>query len=168
MALHRILVPVDFSHCSEVALELAVTLAKGLGASIDVLHVWQTPDYVAPEMLAPPGSEQPLSFGAAAKNQARRRLEQLAQAKGTGGVTIGELLEFGDAYATILERAEHGYDIIVMGTHGRSGFRRLAMGSLAEKVVRSSPCPVLTVPEQTTPEAAVEEAAKLKPKQSHR
>ena len=131
--IHKILVPVDFSSCSKHALERAVELAERyFGASIDVLHVWE-----------PPRSFETTPM----RVEALRGMEALlAEHEANGIVKFTRLHESGDALPTILEVARRGkYDLIVMGTHGRGAVAHMLMGSVAERVVRTAPCPVLTV-----------------------
>lgn len=156
--IRRILVPVDFSECSRVALEDAAALAERVGASIDVLHVWDTPRYVGPEFLIREPGETGNPLEEAALNQAETEMDEFL-----AGFPRRERLrirfESGKAYETIVKLAtdEH-YDVIVMGTHGRSGLTHLFTGSVAEKVVRTAPCPVMTIrrPDTTREEASTE------------
>ena len=132
LAIGRILVPVDFSDCSLAALDHAASLAQRFGASIHVLHVWDHRDQTLAHFAQTGAGE--------AMDSVLGDLEQ----HGVGGVR-GRLAS-GDPSETIIQiaREEH-YDLIVMGTHGHSGLVHLLHGSVAEKVVRRAPCPVLTV-----------------------
>jgi nucleotide-binding universal stress UspA family protein len=144
--LSRILVPVDFSECSRAALEHASVLAKSFDATIDLLYVWEAPAFIAPEaMVGAAGTTQTLSQ--LAGDQARTAMTEFHEKAKADGIAIGATrVEQGDPARTIVEVAEReGYDLIAMGTHGRSGFAHLLLGSVAEKVVRRSSCPVLTV-----------------------
>jgi nucleotide-binding universal stress UspA family protein len=144
----RILVPVDFSPCSSVALDRAADLASSLNATIDLLHVWQTPPIVAPEaMVGMTGDHQ--SLAQIAKQQAESAMAEFADRARESGKRIGKVrVEPGDPARTIVDEADRGnYDLIAMGTHGRSGLAHLLLGSVAEKVVRRASRPVLTVPE---------------------
>ena len=135
LPIRKILVPVDFSSCSRSALEHAVWLADEIGASIDVLHVWpgETARVVDPGEGEPPSALNELNaFVASVKQPQRGRLSQR--------------LETGSPPRRILEDAGTGsYDLLVLGTHGRTGRLHMIMGSVAEEVVRGAPCPVLTV-----------------------
>ena len=149
--LSKILVPVDFSACSRSALEHAAVLAKSFGATIDLLYVWEAPAFVAPEaMIGAAGTTQTLAQ--LASDQAQQAMKDFAKQARDDGIQIANTrVEQGDPARTIVELAEQeGYDLVAMGTHGRSGFAHLLLGSVAEKVVRRSPRPVLTV---RTPEA---------------
>jgi nucleotide-binding universal stress UspA family protein len=148
MEIRKILVPVDFSKASQRALEQAGELAAKLGAEIDVVHIAVHPSTYAPldEWLW--GEEREThsverSVRDAAQTELdeflRRQPEDLRQ-------RIHGRLEVGVPYETIVNLARKGdYDLIVMGTHGREGAKRVLMGSVAERVVRVVPCPVMTV-----------------------
>jgi nucleotide-binding universal stress UspA family protein len=143
--LRRILVPVDFSPCSKAAVSYACFLAERFDAAVDVLHVWQTPDYTSPEQLVQVPGETQHTLASLARRKAEVAMEGfLADLKTP--VKLASRFESGDAYSTILNFAVEGwYDLVVMGTHGRTGLSHLVMGSVAEKVARSAPCPVLSV-----------------------
>jgi nucleotide-binding universal stress UspA family protein len=140
--LRRILVPTDFSRSSENALAYAAAFAEKFGAEVVLLHVVQDLALFVPEavMAAPPLTAPVGQFLAAA----RQALEHAAA--GVGGVTIRPEVAEGVPYEEIVRQArEHDVDLIVMGTHGRTGLAHVLLGSVAEKVVRRAPCPVLTV-----------------------
>jgi universal stress protein A len=143
----RILVPVDFSSCSRVALEHAVTLAEQFGASVDVVHVWPPPRSVGPDTVLDVFRKSSPTLGEDARASASKEMEQFLtpfQKKGT--IKFRLRIECGEPYQRILEIANGGvYDLIAMGTHGRTGLSHVVMGSVAEKVVRHSLFPVLTV-----------------------
>lgn len=156
--IRQILVPIDFSPGSRAALDYAGFLARSLGATIDLLHVWRPPAYVPAGLLVViPGSAD------------RATLEQLAESEIAKQMkaTITELehdqgiharlrlgIDAGNPADSIVQLAERGhFDLIVMGTHGRTGVARLLLGSVAERVARLAPCPVLVVP-APRPEAA--------------
>jgi universal stress protein A len=130
----RILVPVDFSACSLAALDHALAMATRFGSSVDVLHVWSTPG----------GHETVAAF---ADSEAAQLLDQALNALAGGDtVEVRSRVQRGEAVAEIVRIAdEDGYDLIVMGTHGRSGPSQLPRGSVAEQVIRRAPCPVLTI-----------------------
>jgi universal stress protein A len=126
----RILCPIDFSAESRAALRVAVDLARRFGAALTILHVR---DRAAPR-LAPQG-------------QADGSLEEAAREARSGGAGAIATEEIeGDPRQDIAEHAERaGYDLVVMGTHGRTGRDRTLAGSVAESTVRRSRCPVLVV-----------------------
>jgi nucleotide-binding universal stress UspA family protein len=144
-AIHRILVPTDFSPSARAALEYAAFLASRFGASLDVLHVSEPPGYVGPDTLAflPHAGERPRGPAPDEVKQAVEGiLARLADRPGQVEVRV-ESGEPGDA---ILRAArEGGADLVVMGTHGRTGLSRLLLGSVAEAVLRRASCPVLTI-----------------------
>jgi nucleotide-binding universal stress UspA family protein len=144
----RILVPVDFSPCSRLALERASDLANSLGASIDLLHVWQPPPVVAPETMVGTGVNNP-GMVQIAKQQAEAAMgDFVKRARDSGARIESARVEPGDPARTIVDEADRGdYDLIAMGTHGRTGLAHLLLGSVAEKVVRRSSRPVMTVRE---------------------
>ena len=132
----RILVPVDFSETSLEALEHALDLAKQYAADVLLMNVVDPIYYPvpAPEFLADP------------KAFARGELDRLAEKLGRRQVVCRTVLRVGTPHIEIVKAAiDNRADMIVMSTHGRTGFSHLMMGSVAEKVVRASVCPVLTV-----------------------
>jgi universal stress protein A len=145
--LRSILVPTDLSPCSTRALASAQEFASAFGASIDLLYVWSAPPLVAPEsVITGVGiNEQPLLEWI--RQSATEQLTKFeATARQSGIAVRNSTCEAGDPATTIVERATSGkYDLLVMGTHGRTGISHVIMGSVAEKVVRRAPCPVLTV-----------------------
>lgn len=141
LPIKTILQPTDFSRHSEVAFQLACSLARDYGARLIVLHVLQPPVSVlgGTEALPP----LPVEYGRA---EAEAKLHALRSPLPT--VRVEHRLREGDAADEILRlAAEAPCDLIVMGTHGRKGVSRLLMGSVAEAVLRKAPCPVLTAKE---------------------
>jgi nucleotide-binding universal stress UspA family protein len=136
----RILVPTDFSPCSQDAVRYAVVMAKRFGASISALHVIETMSYAMTESL------QWVDLYAHVRTLVEPMMDGLVRELKEKGLTaVGSVIQ-GVAYDEIVKKAKEGSaDLIVMGTHGRRGMRHLLMGSVAERVVRASPCPVLTV-----------------------
>jgi universal stress protein A len=131
-----ILFPTDFSTASDAALAHAETLAKQAGASLLIVHVEEPP-------LAYGGGE--LYYGLPEPNS--ERIQQMLESvkPSDRSVTVEHRLTMGDPAAEIVRIAEEEKpEMIVMGTHGRTGLTRLLMGSVAEAIVRRSPCPVLT------------------------
>ena len=140
----RILVPTDFSEIADAALAYAKTLADHLGASLHLIHVFSDPYDVAsytpdlPVRVAPERGQRAL----------REAWESLRQRLDANETTFGGTCAVVNGL-TAMEIVRHAgdqkMDLIVMGTHGRSGFAHLLLGSVAEYVVRIAPCPVLTV-----------------------
>jgi nucleotide-binding universal stress UspA family protein len=136
LPIHTILHPTDFSEHSGSALQMACALARDYRARLIVLHVTVQPTIVYGEGVVPPDPVQVVE-------EARAYLDRLAIPQ---GIPVERRLAEGDPPAEILHvAADSGADLIVMGTHGRTGLERLLMGSVAERVVRKAPCPVLTV-----------------------
>jgi nucleotide-binding universal stress UspA family protein len=140
----HILCPIDFSDTSMRALTYAVAFASWYEAQLEVLHV-VTAFEDAPASGHPGsigGSSQPTSRDAIV-SEIRRSLESV----GATSLNPKVLAQEGRAHELIVHRARaQPADLIVMGTHGRSGFNRLLLGSVTEKVLRTATCPVLTVP----------------------
>ncbi|MBK8482522.1 MAG: universal stress protein [Proteobacteria bacterium] len=143
----RILVPVDFSECARRALIHAAELARTFDAALEILYVWEPPLYVFPELMVETPGEPSRTVGDYANEHAQREMAHFVEeAIGGEGLNARTLIESGHPYATILRLATEGsYDLVVMGTHGRSGLQHMLLGSIAEKVVRHAPCPVMTV-----------------------
>ncbi len=142
----RILVPTDFSAPSAGALAVAKELARRFGASLHLVHVLEDPYAVASysaEALGylPPGIKESWQV------QAEKHLNELFTPAERTEFKATTTVLFGRAAAReIVEHAQYkGIDLIVMGTHGRGGFAHLLLGSVAERVVRTATCPVLTV-----------------------
>jgi nucleotide-binding universal stress UspA family protein len=145
LTISRILVPVDFSAYSERALDYAIALAARLDASLHLLHVVEDPmvtGALVPEGVMTDFAELRAELMADAE---QRLLAYRGQAE-RAGVPVVTAARWGFTSATILEYAAGlNIDLVVMGTHGRTGMAHLLMGSVAERVVRQAACPVLTV-----------------------
>ncbi len=142
ITLQNILVPSDFSECSDRAVRYGLELARKFDATLHLLHVVQDPMTMpwAAEGLAVPMLEVVEQW----QKQAEERLKALVPPADRGRVRVAS--NVAAPYPEILRfAAEQGIDLIVMGTHGRGGVSHLLLGSIAEKVVRRAPCPVLTV-----------------------
>ncbi|MCB9708398.1 MAG: universal stress protein [Myxococcales bacterium] len=138
----RILTPLDFSDASNHAFAYAVELASKLKAEIHAAHVYQLPVYTFTEGAVTAGPEVVTKIVDASTDALNKIADQY---KGSGVVIHTHVLE-GAPHDSILETAKKlGIDLIVMGTHGRSGLTRFLLGSVAERVVRASPIPVLTI-----------------------
>jgi nucleotide-binding universal stress UspA family protein len=147
----RILVPVDFSDCSDAALEYAVFLAGGLGASIDLLHAWHPPQDSSPFFgqlaIADPRDGRHKTLADFVEEQAREALDRVLARLKERGIDVREsVLVGGTPKRAIVEAASRGdYHMVIMGTHGRTGLSHVLMGSVAEWVLRHCTVPVLTV-----------------------
>lgn len=136
--IRRLLVPVDFSECSGKAMEMAIPMARQLNAELVLLHV------VEPT----PANAELLMLEAEAVGAAKQELEKM-RASQAMGVRARTIVREGYAHAEIVKATDElGVDLVVIGTHGRTGLAHVLLGSTAEKVVRYSPCPVLVVPER--------------------
>ena len=143
--IRRILCPIDFSDFSRRALDHAAAIAKWYDAAVTMFHVCA----IVPTAAYAPGSPDLPSMVLTERD----RDELLEAMKRFAAVDAGSPVQFeigeGNAVAEILAKANAmRADLIVMGTHGRSGFERLVLGSVTEKVLRKAACPVLTVPRQ--------------------
>ena len=139
----RILVPVDFSEPSTRALMHAIAMAEQFGASLDVLHVVPNPYVDDPAGLYLP---LPVTYLNDMMNDARKRLDDLLDSVDHQRLRARPIVKVGDPLRQVVEYArDESMDLIVLGTHGRSGVALLFLGSVAERVVRTAPCPVLTV-----------------------
>ena len=148
IAIKRILCPVDFSDHSRRALDHAFAIAKWYGSSVTVMHVF--PLVAVAPYGAGPGVFEPLILAPVDRRELLSQVERFATAESAPGVPIDCRVQEGNAAPEILALAsEIGADLIVIGTHGRSGFERFLLGSVAEKVLRKAACPVLTVPRAT-------------------
>ena len=155
----NILVPVDFSPHAEHAFTYATTLAERFGARLALLYVvddsfvtggWSSEIYVpnVPELM-----ENLIA-------DADRRLATLKASAAALGLTAETAVIRGRPAPAIVEHAKNGaFDLIVMGTHGRTGVSHVVMGSVAERVLRKAPCPVLTVRGTEAVEASAKPAA---------
>jgi nucleotide-binding universal stress UspA family protein len=140
----KILVPVDFSVSSTRAFEHALALASRFGSSVHVLHAWEVPAYLRPDLTVWAGEVSATLAEHAAREATKSMTEFLALAAPAHQVTSAVVA--GPPYETIIATAKEGaFDLIAMGTHGRTGLTHLVLGSVAEKVVRHAECPVLTV-----------------------
>lgn len=142
--IQRILFPTDFSEASKPAQEYACAIADQFGAELHVLHVLADPMLMMPEPALPVGL--PDNYLIEQKTGAEKALESLLPASWTPGKRVHRATRMGNTYIEIVRYAkEHKIDLLILGTHGRSALMHMLLGSVAEKVVRTAPCPVLTV-----------------------
>jgi nucleotide-binding universal stress UspA family protein len=143
--IQRILCPIDFSDFSRRALDYAVAIARWYDSTITLLHVSALVPVAA---YAPGGGVLPSAALTPADREALlAEMKRVAEGEAGTTVPIESDLAEGSTAVEILAKAEAmGADLLVMGTHGRSGFERLILGSVTEKVLRKAACPVLTVP----------------------
>ena len=143
IAIKKILVASDFSEASEAAISYGRTLASYFGATLQVVHVVEN---IVLRNVTADGfvgvlPEVQIEVEAEARRQLDAELSGDGQPRGNGLVLTSNVL----ADAIVSHAADTGADLIVIGTHGRKGVSRLLLGSVAERVVRAAPCPVLTV-----------------------
>lgn len=140
--LRKILCPTDFSPGSQRALRVAVRLASELHAELVVMHAWEVPSTGLGDFPFPPGLSEQIS------GEARRALETAVREAKTAGVQrVISKLTRGAPGSAIVAAADddHAIDLVVLGTHGRTGLARVLLGSIAEHVVRHAPCSVLAI-----------------------
>ena len=135
----KILVPLDFSASSELSVRVACDLAKAHGGALILLHVHEPIMGGDGQLLSPFPLDEAPEFDL--------RLEAVkADLLREGAGAVEARCQVGPAAAEIMQLArQEAVDLIVMGTHGRTGFKHLILGSVAERVVRKAPCPVLTL-----------------------
>jgi nucleotide-binding universal stress UspA family protein len=152
--LKRILVPSDFSECSDAAVRYGLELARKFGATLHLLHVVQDP---ATQPWAAEGFAVPLLEAVDQwQKDAKIRLDTSIPFEDRANAVVS--CTIASPFPEILSYAiDNRIDLIVMGTHGRGGVSHMLLGSIAEKVVRRAPCPVLTVhqPEHEFVEAEI-------------
>jgi universal stress protein A len=143
----KIMVPVDFAPHSVQALQRACDVAVHYSGAITLVHVHEPMDYALPEGYVLYTAEQLSRMNAELESQlhaAEREVQSM-------GIRVESRLLHGPAALEIVDFAEReNIDLIVMGTHGRTGLRHVLMGSVAERVLRNAPCPVLTVKVHST------------------
>jgi universal stress protein A len=142
--LQRILVPTDFSGPAKQALQYAIAMADRFGSDVHLLHVIEQPVIPFPEASTSwtlPSTDQREQIGVA-----QQRLIEQIDPKWAADHSATQVVKVGFAVDEIVKYAkEEDIDLIVLGTHGHTGFAHLLLGSVAEKVVRIATCPVLTV-----------------------
>jgi universal stress protein A len=154
----HILIPTDFSTHSTAAVKLGAEMARRYNGALTLLHVYDPLPYaLSPDYELRSAEQHRLLIAEFERSlaAAKRRAETAGAPR-----TETQLVE-GNVPSEIVAFAEAGhFDLIVMGTHGRRGVRHMLLGSVAERVLRSAPCPVLTV---KAPSESANEAAKVWP-----
>ncbi len=139
-----LLVPTDFSKGSDQAIATAIRFAKLMEASLQLVHVNVMAAYVLPP---PVELVSFIPYNAEVLAYIEQRLAQQAESIRTEGVRVETATLAGNPHEEIIKRAEScGAELIVMGTHGRTGLSHALLGSVAERVVQKAGCPVLVVP----------------------
>ena len=146
MASQRFLVPIDFSEYANQALEYAIHLAGKLDAHLTLLHVIQPVPLGGADM----GVTLPYTYLQDLEAEIMQSMGACLERVTAAGLEGNIVVVHGVPFHEILETAKtHKVDLIIMGTHGRTGLQHILLGSVAEKVVRLTPCPVLVVREPT-------------------
>jgi universal stress protein A len=141
--IRRILFPTDFSEYADHAWSYVLSFAKEFAAEVYLLHVVPPPPRLTETYAV---NFDPEALLQAQRTEATASLDRLVRAAKEAGLTAQTAIRVGVDYHEILEYARaQAVDLIVMGTHGRTGLAHVLLGSVAEKVVRRSPCPVLTI-----------------------
>jgi universal stress protein A len=154
MTVHHILVPIDFSPYAEQALDYAMALAQKLQARVTLLHVIQPPLVAGADMSVWPSSTFLQDLEATIRGDLEGYLARLTAAGLTGEMVVIH----GVPFQQILDTAKaRQVDLIILGTHGRTGLAHVLLGSVAEKVARLAPCPVL-IARQPAPGAVAQGA----------
>lgn len=138
----KILCPVDFSKFTKEVIAYAADIARQYGAELHVLHVIPNLTYFTPyeSFLTP---ENLVAVEKNIQNEVERDFGKILKHV---DMEIKKVVKTGVAFVEIIDYAKsEGIDLIVMGTHGRSGIEHILIGNVAEKVVRKSPCPVMTI-----------------------
>ena len=138
----RILCLVDFSDTSDHAMEYAIRLAEQLGSELHLLHCYSMPIYPLPDG----GIVGTGELANIVRRDSQKAFDAL-RARFDTSATVVEHLTEGIPHREVQRLSDElGIDMVVMGTHGRTGIRHFLLGSVAERVVRTSPVPVVTVP----------------------
>jgi nucleotide-binding universal stress UspA family protein len=139
---NKILCPVDFSEFTDQILDYAVTIAKRFDSELHLIHVIPNLNYFTPyeSFLTP---ENLVAIERNIEGEVEKDFDKITKKI---DLPFKRIIKTGVTFVEIIDYIkEHGVDLVVMGTHGRSGIEHILIGSVAEKVVRKSPCPVLTV-----------------------
>jgi nucleotide-binding universal stress UspA family protein len=145
----KILVPTDFSDGAKTALDRALDLRQRFGATVTLLHIYELPTVYTDVYVFSADLIGTIERGARERmartlEYAEKRARELDPTQAHPAID-GKVMAGAGAYSIVDVAKSGGYDLIVMGTHGRTGIRHLLIGSVAERVVRTAPCPVLTI-----------------------
>ena len=149
LEIHAILAPTDFSKHAAAGLRYAVGLAEKMGATLHLIHILSEPTTpVSPDLMIPPAL--PPDYYREIEADSLEALQgALDQAWGKASKVV-TATRWGDAVSEIVHYAkENAIDLISIATHGRTGLGHVLLGSVAERIVREAPCPVLTVRDRT-------------------
>lgn len=141
--IQKILCPVDFSEGSDHALRYAMAFASAYDATLKLLHVVELPFLPSYSTAGVPDMSLPVDQ---IQEDCENRLNKLVEEQKPIHEDIDSSTVVGAPFVEIIREAGEGdFDLLVVGTHGRTGIKHMLIGSVAEKVVRKAPCPVLTV-----------------------
>jgi len=141
IATRNVLIPTDFSECSQRSQQYGLAVAEKFQAKPYIVHIWELP---TAEGILPVEAYPEMVFTEEQK-ATKERLTRLTDKLNTQGIDAEPIFAFGKLYVEIVKAvADLEVDLIVLATHGRGGFSHLLLGSVAEKVMRLAPCPVLT------------------------
>ncbi|MCK5833867.1 universal stress protein [bacterium] len=144
MDISNILMPTDFSEQSKAAVNYAVDLARKYHAKLHIIHVFD--ENVFDPAFFSTSDENAEKYFKKVREGFEAEVDALFENHDTSGINIITVLANGSAFAEIIKYAKaNSTDLIVMGTHGRSGLSTILLGNVTEKVVHKAPCPVLTV-----------------------
>jgi universal stress protein A len=145
--IRRVLVPVDFSPCSDAAVRYGLNLAEKCDASVEFVHVFEMPPHYAGEAMVQLEDQPTQTMHDYLRDRAQYMLDELVTSAGETNVPHSQHLTGGTAHEKIAARAKDtDADLIVMGTHGHAGsLKHRLIGSVVDKVLRQAPCPVLVV-----------------------
>jgi len=139
-----ILAPTDFSDHSEMAVRYACQIAERLGSELRLLHVLSEIIPAGPDPLLMP--VMPTEYYTESEDKARETLDHLLDPTWGRPASVVTAVQWGSPVETIVSYAlDNRVDLIVIATHGRTGFSHVLLGSVAERIVREAPCPVLTI-----------------------
>ena len=160
MLVQHVLVPIDFSSTADRALEYAIALAQQLQARLTLLHVL----HLTPLAMGETATGMTATYLEAQETEAQQLLQASLDRVQHAGLQGDSLLVQGTPTQTIVDTAgEQGVDLIIMGTHGRTGLAHVFLGSVAEHVIRQAPCPVLVIRKAPDTPTASENASPDQP-----
>jgi universal stress protein A len=144
----RIVVATDFSEGSDAAMEKAFAIAGAVGATVDVVHVLDTALLVAPASL---GAMPLIEPEALLEEVDKALVARVEKARAAGLICMSDSLDGYPAREIVRHAQKTGADLIVVGTHGRTGVAHAILGSVAERVIQRASCPVLVIPPERGP-----------------
>ena len=140
--IHKIIVPIDFLHHTDQLVQYAMYIAKKFDATLNFTHVVENPHLYGDYDFPPPSM---VLYKTEVMKQAKEKMKQLVEEnKNICSGCEGKVFQ-GDIVDSIIDYArDKGGDLIIIGTHGRKGFEKMWLGSVADRVIKRAPCPTLT------------------------